>query len=78
MKQKSVRILTAVWLAVVMCAAPAFAQAKDAPDEMTGIKVGEKAPEFTLKDQSGEEQSLATLLEKEGITVLVFYRSADW
>lgn len=78
MRKKLKHILAASWLAVVMCTAPVFAQAKDAPEEMTGIKVGEKAPDFTLKDQSGEDQSLTKLLEKEGTTVLVFYRSADW
>jgi cytochrome oxidase Cu insertion factor (SCO1/SenC/PrrC family) len=48
-----------------------------APEDKTGLKVGEKAPEFCLKDQSGAERSLATLL-KDGKVALVFYRSASW
>ena len=52
-------------------------KAKPAPDEQTGLKVGEKAPKFTLKDQDGKERSLDELLKK-GKVALVFYRSADW
>jgi len=48
-----------------------------APDEKTGLKVGEKAPEFKLKDQTGQERSLAALL-KDGNVALVFFRSAGW
>ena len=50
---------------------------KAAPEEQTGLKVGEKAPKFTLKDQDGNERSLDELLKK-GRVALVFYRSADW
>jgi cytochrome oxidase Cu insertion factor (SCO1/SenC/PrrC family) len=56
----------------------ASAQGNEAPEEMTGIKVGETFPSFTLKDQSGEEQSLEGLLAKEGTTAIVFFRSANW
>jgi cytochrome oxidase Cu insertion factor (SCO1/SenC/PrrC family) len=48
-----------------------------APQEDTGLEIGVKAPEFTLKDQSGEERSLGDFLVK-GKVALVFYRSADW
>ena len=47
------------------------------PEEQTGLKVGEKAPGFTLKDQEGKERSLDEFLKK-GKVALVFYRSADW
>ena len=50
---------------------------KPAPESMTGPKVGEKAPSFTLKDQDGKERSLDDLVKK-GKVALVFYRSADW
>lgn len=40
-----------------------------------GIKVGEKAPDFTLKNAFGEEISLKDELKK-GPVVLVFYRGA--
>ena len=51
--------------------------AADPKPEKTGIKVGEAAPEFTLKDQSGVDKSLKDL-RKEHIIALVFYRSAGW
>jgi cytochrome oxidase Cu insertion factor (SCO1/SenC/PrrC family) len=50
---------------------------KPAPEEQTGLKVGAKAPEFTLKDQEGKERRLDEFLTK-GKVALVFYRSADW
>ena len=50
---------------------------KTASEEQTGIKIGEQAPEFTLKDQEGKKRSLDELLKK-GKVALVFYRSADW
>ena len=50
---------------------------KPAPDEQTGLKVGVKAPKFTLKDQEGKERSLDEFLG-QGKVALVFYRSADW
>jgi cytochrome oxidase Cu insertion factor (SCO1/SenC/PrrC family) len=50
---------------------------KPAPEELTGLKVGAKAPKFTLKDQGGKERSLDEFLKK-GKVALVFYRSADW
>ena len=69
----------AVFALVAFAAAPVYAYEKGdaAPDEMTGIKVGDKAPDFTLKDQNGTEHSLSELL-KEGRVVLTFFRSANW
>lgn len=54
-----------------------YPKGKPAPDEQTGIKVGEKAPQFTLKDQNGEERSLVDFLKK-GKVAIYFYRSAGW
>lgn len=72
------------WLApattlAALMVAPLVAQekGKSAPEAMTGPKVGEKAPTFTLKDQDGKERSLDELIKK-GKVALVFYRSADW
>src|SRR5260221_11069567 len=42
-----------------------------------GLDVGQKAPAFSARDQSGREQTLDTLKGAKG-TVLLFYRSADW
>ncbi len=46
-------------------------------NEAPGIKVGEKVPAFTLKDQNGKEHILTDMLGK-GSVALVFHRSADW
>jgi len=45
--------------------------------KMPGLQVGTKAPDFALKDASGREVSLQSLLAK-GKVALAFYRSADW
>jgi len=45
--------------------------------EQIGLPIGQHAPQFTLRDQNGNEVSLATLLKK-GPVAVVFVRSADW
>jgi cytochrome oxidase Cu insertion factor (SCO1/SenC/PrrC family) len=70
----------ALVLAFAMLSAPdlrAQGKGKPAPEEQTGLKVGVKAPKFTLKDQEGKERSLDEFLGK-GKVALAFYRSADW
>ncbi len=42
-----------------------------------GLAVGQKAPEFSVCDQTGRTQTLSTLKGTNG-TVLLFFRSADW
>jgi len=42
-----------------------------------GLAVGQKAPPFSLRDQSGRVQTLDSLRGTNG-TVLLFFRSADW
>ena len=42
-----------------------------------GIAVGQPAPNFSLHDQFGREQTLDSLRGARG-TVLLFFRSADW
>jgi hypothetical protein len=42
-----------------------------------GLAVGQKAPAFSVRDQSGRIQTLDTLRGRKG-TVLLFFRSADW
>jgi hypothetical protein len=63
-------------LALMVAIGPALA-ADPPPEEKTGLKIGEKAPEFKLKDQAGVERSL-TDLRKDRIVALVFFRSANW
>ena len=42
-----------------------------------GLRAGQKAPDFSARDQFGQTQTLDTLRGPKG-TVLLFYRSADW
>jgi cytochrome oxidase Cu insertion factor (SCO1/SenC/PrrC family) len=67
---------------LIVCAAAILPlSAADAADKETaaepGLKVGEKAPSFTLKDQTGKERTLDEFL-KAGKVAIVFYRSAAW
>jgi thioredoxin-dependent peroxiredoxin len=70
-------IVLAAALLLVATTAWSQTKGKPAPEEQTGLKVGEKAPKFTLKDQEGRGRSLDEFLGK-GKVALVFYRSADW
>jgi cytochrome oxidase Cu insertion factor (SCO1/SenC/PrrC family) len=63
-------------LAALVVAA-GLGRAADPPADKTGLKVGEKAPAFTLKDQAGKERTLDEFVKK-GKVALVFYRSAAW
>ncbi len=66
------------WLLLGFWAVGTSAWAADpAPEEKTGLEVGEKAPAFTLKDQAGKERTLEEFT-KAGKVALVFYRSASW
>jgi cytochrome oxidase Cu insertion factor (SCO1/SenC/PrrC family) len=72
--------LVAFAAVVMLVAAPAACSpgaGTPAAEEQPGLKVGETAPKFTLKDQEGKERSLDEFLKK-GKVALVFYRSADW
>jgi peroxiredoxin len=42
-----------------------------------GLRPGQKAPEFSARDQFGKTETLDSLRGSKG-TVLLFYRSADW
>ena len=42
-----------------------------------GLAVGQKAPDFSARDEFGHVQTLETLKGQSG-TVLLFFRSADW
>jgi len=46
--------------------------------ESPGLAIGQKAPDFSLKDQNGETQTLSEFLVQGQAVALVFYRSADW
>ncbi len=42
-----------------------------------GPQVGERVPDFSLKDQHGETRTLPSIMGPKG-AMLVFVRSADW
>jgi len=42
-----------------------------------GPRVGERVPDFSLKDQAGRSQTLTSIMGPKG-AMLVFIRSADW
>ncbi|PYS23226.1 MAG: hypothetical protein DMG11_25695 [Acidobacteria bacterium] len=42
-----------------------------------GPQVGERIPDFSLKDQNGNTQTLRSIMGSKG-AMLVFVRSADW
>ncbi len=50
--------------------------ANNSSNVLGGLKVGDKAPDFKMLDQDGEEESLAATLQ-EGPVLLVFLR-AEW
>ena len=69
-----------LWLPVIaagLIVAGSSRAADPAADEKTGLKIGEKAPAFTLKDQNGKDRTLEEFTQ-QGKVALVFYRSADW
>ena len=42
-----------------------------------GAQVGERVPDFSLKDQNGKIWTLQSIMGPKGV-MLVFIRSADW
>jgi cytochrome oxidase Cu insertion factor (SCO1/SenC/PrrC family) len=63
-------------LSLAVCLA-AWAGQAAAADPAKPVEVGQTAPAFSLKDQSGDTRSLDDL-RKKGPVALVFYRSAKW
>lgn len=48
-----------------------------ATQDMPGVAVGKSAPTFKARDQFGKEQTISSLMGRNGL-MLVFFRSADW
>jgi hypothetical protein len=57
-------------------ASVATGAAREEPEQHPDIKIGERAPKFSLKDQNDQARSLDELL-KGGKLALVFVRSAN-
>src|SRR5690348_728518 len=72
-------------LLVIATAGPVGSEARHAPTaqaaavnvDAVGPKVGDRVPPFTLKDQTGTERTLDSIMGAKG-AMLVFFRSADW
>jgi redoxin len=62
------KILKTLLFAVLLAVAPIYGQ-----DASKALKVGDKAPQFTLKNALGKKVKLSTLL-KNGNVVLTWYR----
>ena len=63
----------------IVALASAIATTRGAQTDISklGPQVGARAIDFTLPDQFGHTQRLATIAGPNG-TMLVFFRSADW
>lgn len=73
-----VRILTALVFAVMAFGGGhAGPQAAEIDVSRIGPAVGAPVPGFSLVDQRGRTQTLASVAGPKG-TMLVFFRSADW
>jgi hypothetical protein len=71
------RLLPALF--VLFAAFPVTAQSTRTPVDVSrlGPQVGERVPDFSLKDQYGNTQTLRSIMGPRG-AMLVFQRSADW
>lgn len=76
-----------LWLSVAVAVAGVGARASGARQSAPprtkidvsklGPQVGEQVPDFSLKDQNGNTQTLQSIIGPKG-AMLVFIRSADW
>jgi len=77
------RRLTAVVITTFMGMIFAAQSQKPVPTRMKievsklGPQVGERVPDFSLKDQTGKTRTLQSIMGPKG-AMLVFVRSADW
>ena len=71
------RTVVACALTLAACGSLAAGSANALAADNPGVKVGDKAPDFKLTDQTGTKRSLGDFL-KNGPVALVFYRSASW
>jgi hypothetical protein len=71
-------IVYAVWPAAAGAQPPTSTSAPARVDvHQLGPKVGERVPDFQLRDQNGAAQTPASIIGPSG-GLLVFFRSADW
>jgi hypothetical protein len=66
-----------VAVAGLLCLAPFISAQEPASPDKTGLKVGQEAPAFNLKDQTEKLHALDDLAKNADYVALVFYRSAN-
>ena len=72
-------------LALLVALLPPTPSASQAPPpsrivvdlQRLGPQVGERVPDFSLKDQAGKVWTLQSIMGPKG-AMIVFFRSADW
>lgn len=70
--------LAVALLAALVAQTAAIAQSPNRIDvSKLGPQVGDRVPDFMLKDQNGKTWTLQSIMGPKG-AMLVFYRSADW
>jgi hypothetical protein len=70
--------LLAILLIAASGEAPLMAQPRTKVDvSKLGPQVGQRIPDFNLKDQQGRPQTFQSIMGPKG-AMLVFIRSADW
>jgi len=82
MKRHVLWLTGLIWLATIGGPAPEARQAPASPRtkidvSKLGPQVGERVPDFSLKDQNGSTRTLQSIMGSKG-AMLVFVRSADW
>ena len=86
-RERSMRRRSLFWLAIVgslvVSASPEGRQSPPSSPRAKidvsklGPQVGDRVPDFSLKDQNGKTQTLRSIMGPKG-AMLVFIRSADW
>lgn len=72
------RVIWPVLAILVMSLRPVYSQQREKIDlSKLGPQVGQRVPDFSLKDQSGKVWTLKSIMGPKG-AMLVFFRSADW
>ena len=78
MRLDSTVLLAALLLISTASRSPMMAQTRAKIDvSKLGPQVGERVPDFSLKDQNGQTRTLQSIMGPKG-AMLVFHRSADW
>jgi hypothetical protein len=73
------RITTTACLAMLLPATVGIGAQTRTPIDVgrLGPQVGERVPDFTLRDQTGAPRTLDSVMGARGV-MLLFIRSADW